>query len=112
MDDHAADMLVAAEAGGARAQRLREVDEHARGRPPQEGVGLREGGAPLAQQRERGAPGFVRREGAALDVVGLSFERYIGAPTPEAHVHRHRSWVALSPVQRDGAAVVRSLRAT
>ena len=79
---------------------------------------LANGGAPLS--RDRAAPPAHRSssrycrgaEGAALDVVDLSFERYIGAPTPEAHVHRHRSWAALSPVQRDGAAVVRSLRAT
>ena len=76
------------------------------------------GDAPL--NRDRAAPPAQRSssrycrgaEGTALDVVDLSFERYIGGPTPKAHVHRHRSWAALSPVQRDGAAVVRSLRAT
>ena len=76
------------------------------------------GDAPLS--RDRAAPPAHRSssryyggaEGAALDVVDLSFQRYIGTPTPEAHVHRHWSWAALPPVQRDGVAVVRSLRAT
>ena len=76
------------------------------------------GDAPLnraqaAPPAQRSSSRYCRgAEAAALDVVDLSFERYIGAPTPEAHVHRRRSWAALSPVQRDGAAVVRSLRAT
>ena len=79
---------------------------------------LANGGAPLS--RDRAAPPAHRSssrycrgaEAAALDVVDLSFERYIGAPTPKAHVHRHRSWAAFPPLQRDRVAVVRSLCAT
>ena len=68
---------------------------------------LANGDAPL--NRDRAAPPAQRSssrycrgaEGAALDVVDLSFERYIGGPTPKAHVYRRLPWAALSPLQRD-----------